>query len=338
MTVLIAPDKFRGTATSREIVETVAERCHERGVPTDAQVMSDGGEGFRAAFPGAAQSFRVSDPWGRPILVEVTTFVSSLGHLGVFEMAEVIGRQIIVHPTGEQALHASSAGVGELIRKAQSLELDGLLIGCGGTASSDGGAGCYDVLRSEELSIPITVATDVTTTFSGAVSFAEQKGVRHEDLELVAKRLTELRALYQRERGIDVESLDRAGAGGGVPGALAALGAQLVSGFDAVASNVHLLERLKKAQLVVTGEGRFDHGSLEGKVVSGVVQLTGSSTPVLVICGAVDEEAKEMFLHNRTNVQVVSLEDRFGTLVAHEQTARCVADIVDATLSELGID
>jgi glycerate kinase len=337
MTVFIAPDKFRGTATSREIVEAVTERCHERGVPTDAQVMSDGGEGFRSAFPGDTKSFRVSDPWGTPVIVEITTFVSPWGRLGVFEMAEVIGRHIVTHPTGEQALQASSAGVGELIREAQSLQLDGLLVGCGGTASSDGGAGCYDVLRSEALTIPMTVATDVTTSFSGAVSFAEQKGVRQEDLQLVAKRLTELRELYQRERGIDVEMLDRAGAGGGVPGALAALGAQLVSGFDAVASNVHLLDRLKKAELVVTGEGRFDHGSLEGKVVSGVVRLADPSTPVLVICGSVDDKAKEIFLCQHSNVQVVSLEDRFGTLKAHEQTAQCVADVVDAIMKQLEI-
>jgi len=106
MTVFIAPDKFRGTATSREIVEAVTERCHERGVPTDAQVMSDGGEGFRSAFPGDTKSFRVSDPWGTPVIVEITTFVSPWGRLGVFEMAEVIGRHIVTHPTGEQALQA----------------------------------------------------------------------------------------------------------------------------------------------------------------------------------------------------------------------------------------
>jgi glycerate kinase len=295
--------------------------------------MSDGGEGFRSAFAGNTHSFRVSDPWGTPVEVEVTTIETPTSRLGIFEMAEVIGRYIVANPSGEQALRASSAGVGELILEAQSLPIDGLLIGCGGTASSDGGAGCYEVLRNEKLSLPMTVATDVTTSFLGAASFAQQKGVRAEDIAIVSQKLVNLRALYERERGIDVGVLERSGAGGGVPGALAALGAELASGFDVVASSSRLSERLQNVQLVVTGEGRFDHGSLEGKVVSGVVRLARPSALVLVICGAVDQDAQKMFLREHENVRMVSLEERFGALAAHERTTTCVATVVEETLA-----
>ena len=204
-----------------------------------------------------------------------------------------------------------------------------LLIGCGGSATSDGGLGCYQVLRDAGgLPVPVVAATDVRSRFLDARNFAEQKGVSAADLHVVDLRLNEARALYVKEQGVDVELLDRSGAAGGIAGALAALGGVLTSGFDAVADAVGLRERIARSSLVVTGEGRFDLGSLEGKVIIGIAGLTDHAARLLVVCGEVVLEALDAFERHYPNAKVVSLSDRYGVSAAMSETLNCVDEVV----------
>jgi glycerate kinase len=327
--VLAAMDKFRGTATARDLCDAISRAAvdHDRG--SDAQPMSDGGEGFRDAFVGEEKTIEVPGPLGAVVPAKVTMVPSSSGPFAVLEVSQVIGRHLLESPTRGQAMEASSAGVGHLIVACANLGARRVLIGCGGSATSDGGLGCYQVLRDAGgLPVPVTVATDVTARFSGARRYAEQKGVDPRDLGLLDRRLEEVRALYLGETGVDVELLERSGASGGVPGALAALGGVLVSGFDAVAEAVHLGERLRRSSLVVTGEGRFDMGSLEGKVVVGVAALVKQGTALLVVCGSIDDKAAQLFLRRYPTATMVSLVERFGETRAHSDVVRCVVSIV----------
>jgi glycerate kinase len=331
--VLGAMDKFRGTASARELSDTVVRAARDAGVKADGQPMSDGGEGFRDAFSGDEVVVEVPGPLGETVSAGITVFDTPDGRQAVLEVAEVIGRARLRSPSRDEALRATSAGAGHLLLAAQRLGVTSVLVGCGGSATSDGGLGCYQVVKEGGgLTVPVTVATDVTARFSGLRRYARQKGIRPGDLENLDERLAQVRELYVRERGVDVELLDRTGASGGIPAALAALGAELTSGFEAVARAVSLEGRVDAASLVVTGEGRLDAGSLEGKVVVGVAQFTRVAG-LLVICGSVETKAAEAFRNRFPRATVVSLVQRFGARQARSHVIECVALVVSEEIA-----
>jgi glycerate kinase len=306
---------------------------HQLGYVADVQPMSDGGEGFRAAFRGDTYSAQVSGPLGESVTAHITMCSSDASTIGIIESADAVGRQHLVAPTAQQALSASSAGVGELILAAAQRGANSVIVGLGGSATSDGGLGCYEVLReSGGLPVPVIGATDITARFSGARRYAEQKGIRHEDLLLVDQRLASAHDLYFEETGVDVEAIERSGAAGGISGAIAALGGSLVDGLGAVADAVSLASRLREADLVITGEGRFDEGSLEGKVTAGIAAMTNQDVPLLLICGSVDDDPAKRLLATFANCRVVSLVDRVGLDVA---TRHVLAGLRHVALEEL---
>lgn len=310
--VVAAFDKFRSSAAAHELNDVVARAATARSLACDDVLVSDGGEGFAAAFAGEIVTATTVGALGEAIVAPLTLARTSSGLVAVIETADVVGRDLLNNPSAANALAASSDGVGVLILAAARLGASRVIVGCGGTSTSDAGRGCYHVLsEAGGLPVPVTAATDVRTTFLGARRYARQKGVRDDDLALVDERLSEARALYRRERGVDVESLERTGAAGGIAGALAALGANLTSGFDEAARSQRLDERLRGAALVVTGEGRLDAGSLEGKVVLGVAEHVAHASALLVICGSVEESAAVALRERFANVSVVNLEERW---------------------------
>jgi glycerate kinase len=127
--------------------------------------------------------------------------------------------------------------------------------------------------------------------------------------------------------------VERAGAAGGLAGALYALGADLVSGFEEVARANRLSERIARAGLVITGEGRVDLGSLEGKVVAGVCALTSERQQVLVVCGAADPEAVSRLQQRHPWVHVEDLVSQFGERRSFDDTLSCVAEVVTRYVS-----
>jgi glycerate kinase len=328
--VVAAMDKFRGTATSRELSDLIERVATGEGRVVDVQPMSDGGEGFIDAFSGDVVTVEVTGPLGSSVtarikLVETTSATTSSGTTAVVEVSDVVGRDLLPDPLEDEAVRASSEGVGQLILAAAQLGVRDVMVGCGGTATSDGGLGCYRVLRDAGgLPLPVSAATDVTARFLGALRYATQKGVRPDDLSFVDQRLNQARSLYRDERGIDVELLERSGAAGGIPGALAAFGASLTSGFAAVADAVDLATRIERADIVFTGEGRFDEGSLEGKVTVGVAEVVAPTARLVVVCGSVDGAAAREFQRRFANAVLISLEERYGADLARREVFACV--------------
>ena len=334
--VVAAFDKFRASATARDLDDVVVRLARTRSLACDPVPVSDGGEGFAASFAGEIVTAPTRGALGEPLLAPLTLVPTPEGVVAVIETADVVGRDRLAHPSPADALAASSDGVGLLILAAVQLGVSGVLVGCGGTSTSDAGLGCYRILsEAGGLPVPVTVATDVRATFLGARRFARQKGVRDDDLSLIDERLAAARLLYQRERGVDVEALERTGAAGGIAGALGALGARLVSGFDEVARAQHLDERLAGAALVVTGEGRLDAGSLDGKVVWGVAEHADTESALLVVCGTVDESAAAALRARFANLTVVSLEERWPGRGVRD-TLACVEAEVASALDDLG--
>jgi glycerate kinase len=306
-------DKFRGTATAVELCEVVDGVVRELGGTSDVQPLSDGGEGFRDAFDGNVVEVRVSGPLGETVSAGITFSSRDSGRTAILECADAIGRDHLANPTSEEALAASSTGVGELIVAAAERGAETIFLGLGGSATSDGGLGCYEFLREHGgLPVPVIAATDVLARFSGARRYAQQKGVREEDLSVIDERLERVRAIYFEEHGVDVETLDRTGAAGGIAGAIAALGGSLVDGLEAVAGAVDLPERISRASLVISGEGRLDEGSLEGKVTGGMAAMTGGRVPLLLVCGSAETSAAKAFVSRYEHARIVALSERVG--------------------------
>ncbi len=288
--LLVAPDKFRGSATAAEVAAAIAAEAETLGWKVDRAPLSDGGEGFCAVLGGRRRPVSVHGPLGE--LVDAAWYELDAGATGVIEMAMASGLDLVGGWEANDPMRASTAGTGELIAAAIKAGVRRLLVGVGGSATTDGGWGALEVLEphSRLSGVRIQVACDVRTRFLDAASvFAPQKGATPAEVELLTRRLDRLAQLYRERFGVDVTGLDGSGAAGGLAGGLAAIGAELVGGFDLVADRIELAERMERADLVITGEGLLDEQSFEGKSVGGVVEMAAEfEIPVMVVAGDVD--------------------------------------------------
>jgi glycerate kinase len=333
--LVAAPDKFRGTAGAAEVAAAVC-RAAASAKPAwkcDAVPMADGGEGILEALGGAVRRTRVRGPLGEAVEAEWRL----KGSTAVIEMAQAAGLELAGGPEWNDPMRASTAGVGDLINAAVSAGAKRVIVGVGGSATTDGGLGCVTALQPHArlTGIELLVACDVTTAFiDAAEAFAPQKGASPAQVALLRRRLERLAQVYEEDHRVDVRGLPGSGAAGGLAGGLAAIGATLMPGFDLVADAVGLAEKVEGADLVVTGEGFLDEQSFRGKVVGGVAELAAElEVPVLVVVGQVIEgiETPDGF----EGVEVVSLVERFGEERAMGDTAGCVEQAVSEHLAGL---
>ncbi|HLI25171.1 MAG TPA: glycerate kinase, partial [Acidimicrobiales bacterium] len=268
--LVAAPDKFRGTASAGEVAAAVARAATAAGWSCDQIPVSDGGEGFCDVVGGHIRRATVRGPLGQPL----RSYWRMKGSVAVVEMALASGLNLAGGPEGNDPVAADTAGTGQLIAAAVTAGARQVLVGMGGSATTDGGMGAISALEplSRLAAVDLVVACDVTTRFLDAATvFAPQKGASPAQVELLTRRLQRLAQMYEDRYGIDVRHLEGGGAAGGLAGGLAAAaGARLVAGFDAVAEILELGDRMEAADLVVTGEGFLDEQSFAGKTVGGV--------------------------------------------------------------------
>jgi len=323
MKVLAALDKFRGTATAAAACAAVGSACWEHGHDADELPMSDGGEGLLDVLGGPNRTSRVTGPLGAP--VEAAWRFAQ--RTAVIEMARASGLQLAGGPDANDVLHATTTGTGQLIDRALEEGARRIIVGLGGSATTDGGLGALEALRSPARlrTVELEVACDVRTRFVDAAAvFAPQKGASPAQVGLLTARLGRLAQRYADEYGVDVHELDGSGAAGGLGGALAAVGGRLVPGFELVAEHVELDERLAAADVVVTGEGYLDAHSLDGKVVGGVCErAAAAAVPVVVIAGDADPDVAAD-LTGRGGIEVVSLVARYGDERAMREPRWCI--------------
>jgi glycerate kinase len=333
--LVVAPDKFRGTATAAEVADTGAAAARSAGWDPVALPLSDGGEGFLDALATPSSVLRstvVTGPDGGP--VEAAWLLD--GDRAVVESARASGLALVGGPDGNDALAATSRGTGELLVAAARAVGPGgtVVVGLGGSASTDGGAGLLEAVEAAGGlgGVTVVAACDTLVDFvQAATLYAPQKGAGPADVPTLEGRLAGIAASWRRHRGIDV--VDRAGAGaaGGMGGALAVLGAVLRSGYDVVATHVRLRPAIDGADLVVTGEGTVDQTSFTGKVVGGVLDdAEDRDVPVLVVAGRVTVEATAEAAAR--GVLLVSLVDRFGAARAVGDPAGAAAEMVAGIL------
>jgi glycerate kinase len=333
--VVVSSDKFRGTATAAEVGRAVAAAVEATGGTCDVVQVADGGEGFLDAMGGANRTTLVTGPLGDP--VEAAWRIS--GGQAVVEMAQASGLALVADGDHDPVA-ASTYGTGELIGAAIDAGAKRVLVGVGGSATTDGGFGALRALYPLQRlrGIDIRVACDVRTRFVDAAEvFAPQKGATPTQVELLRRRLERLAEVYLEDYGVDVADLEGSGAAGGLAGGLAAVGATLERGFDLVAEEVDLLGHLERADLVVTGEGFVDPESFDGKVVGGVLALAGElGVPALVIAGELFDGERLAALAGEltsASVTVVSLVERFGENRSRGETLGCVHEVVTRYLA-----
>jgi glycerate kinase len=331
--LVATPDKFRGTATAAQVAAAVAHAAERAGWSCDQAPVADGGEGTLEALGGSVRRTTVTGPLGVPVSAE---WRMQAGGTAVVEMARASGIALVGGPEGNDPLRASTRGTGELMAAALDAGAVRLIVGVGGSATTDGGLAALTALnpgRRLRGAVEVLVACDVTTRFVDAAEvFAPQKGATPAQVALLRRRLERLAEVYDRDYGVDVRHLPGSGAAGGLAGGLAAAGALLVPGFDLVTEALDLADRIAGTDLVVTGEGHLDAESFTGKAVGGVIDLaTEAGLPVLVVAGWVEED--EMPPGLPAGVTIVSLVERFGLDEAMWDPIGCVDAVVSAELA-----
>ena len=331
--LVAAPDKFRATAAAADVAAAIGRAARAVGWSVDEVPLADGGEGLLDIVGGEPRSTVVTGPLGQLVSAEWRITDGVLGGstepTAVIEMARAAGRELVPRPSGDDPVRATTRGVGELVLAAADAGVRRIVVGIGGSATTDGGLGAVDAIGSPDAvaGVDLLVAVDVRARFEDAAAvFGPQKGASPAQVRVLAQRLADLAARYREQFGVDVTRIAGAGAGGGLAGGLAALGATVVDGFDVVADLVGLDRRLVGADVVVTGEGRLDRSSLDGKVVGGVVARVAGRSPVLVVAGQADPAAAARL---PATVEVVDLTETAGRRRARAD----VTELVEAAVA-----
>lgn len=309
---LVCPDKFRGTLTAAGAAAAMAAGVRSAGFAEVRELpLADGGEGtldaLLAARGGSIRTATVTGPLGDP--VEAAWALLPDGS-AVVEMARASGLALVGRRN--DALRASTRGTGEVITAALRAGARRVIVGVGGSATTDGGLAAVESLGWSLVGADVTVAYDVATPFLEAANvYGPQKGATAAQVSLLTRRLARLAEEYQRRTGVDVTVLEGAGAAGGLAGGLAAIGAKLEPGFDVIAQAAGFDAALVDVDLVVTGEGSVDATSFDGKVVGGVLDWAASEgvPRCAVIAGQVTPAGQDE-LSLRASVEVLALSDR----------------------------
>jgi glycerate 2-kinase len=332
MNVLVVPDKFKGSLSSEEVSSAIRDAI--LSVAPSATVttvpIADGGEGtarlLTALSGGDIIACRVSDPLGR----EIDSFlgIAADGCTAFIEMAAASGLQLLQFSERNPA-HTSTVGTGQLIKAAFDLKIGHVVIGIGGSATNDGGAGLAyalgvrflntdgrELLPTGENLLKIqtidmsaidprvdktrfTILADVKNPLFGeegaAHVFAPQKGASCEMVALLDRGLRHFHEVIRKQFGVDINFPGAGAAGGLGAGARFFLNAALLPGIEYLIQSTSLEERLSNADLVVTGEGKLDQQTLGGKVVSGIAALARKhGKPLWIVTGRNELTANEL--------------------------------------------
>lgn len=334
MKIVVAPDSFKGSVTALEAANAIEQGLYR--VFPDAIIekipMADGGEGtvqsLVDATGGHIRTERVFGPLGNE--VEAEFGILSDGKTAVIEMASASGLTL-VPPDKRNPLRTTTFGTGQLIHAALDLGCRRLIIGIGGSATNDGGAGMAEAVGvkflkgdctliergggglAELKSIDITeihpailetetiVACDVNNPLTGPDGashvYGPQKGATPEMVDTLDANLAHYDAILTRTLGKSFNNTPGAGAAGGLgAGLMAFLNAELKLGIDIMIDAVNLRKRMKDATLVITGEGQLDFQTAFGKTPVGVAKVAKTyDIPVIAIAGSIGEGAKNVY-------------------------------------------
>lgn len=266
MHVVAAVDHFGPGITAVDVARAVSIGAQLAGWSCRQAPMSDGGPGLLTVLGPANRHSLVMGPLGDPREVAW----SLTGRTAIIEAALASGLLLLPGGTdGNDPIAASTHGVGELVLAAAEAGAKRIIVGVGGTASTDGGLGAIRAIfpANRLRGVRLIVAYDAVSLFREAADAAQEKGASVAQVKLLRRRLDRLAQVYREQYGVDVTDAEGGGAGGGLAGGLLALGAEMHPGASVVADEVDIAAEIESADLVITGETFLDSHSLNHGVV-----------------------------------------------------------------------
>ena len=336
MKILIAPDSFKESLTALEVanaIETGFKRIFQNAEYVKLP-MADGGEGTVQSLVDATQGHLIETEVTAPLGNQVKSFfgLSGDGKTAIIEMAAASGLHLVPMDKRDPC-QTTSFGTGELIKQALDLGVQHIILGIGGSATNDGGAGMLQALGLRLLDkngqfigfggtalsnlaeiqmadldprlqhVQIEVACDVNNPLCGergaSAIFGPQKGATPEMVKKLDEALAHFAKIAERDCGKQIQEQPGAGAAGGMGGGLLLLpNVQLKAGVQIVLDNLKLADQVKDADLVITGEGRMDAQSILGKTPIGVARTAKQfNRPVIAIVGCLREDYEVVYEH-----------------------------------------
>lgn len=376
MKIILAPDSFKGSLSARAAAEAMAAGVR-RALPGAEVVLiplADGGEGTAeslvTATGGRLVSRKVTGPLGESVDARFG-LLGPGGHTAVVEMAEAAGLGLV--PTDRRdPRRATTYGVGELLSAAAGAGVSEIIVGLGGSATNDGGAGAMQALGVHFLDaagkdlppggaalarfaridmasfhfpldrITVTAASDVRNPLIGpngaSAVYGPQKGANPAMAAELDAALTHYAAIVRRDLGRDVAELPGAGAAGGLGAALAAfLNANFRAGIDVVLDAADFEAQARDADWVLTGEGRIDSQTLSGKAISGVLARCQTlGVPLIAFGGVVEADAIETLRRQGLTEAISLVSDAVAVEEAMREPARVLAEAVARRFSIQG--
>ena len=343
---ILVPDSFKGTLSAIEVCNIMKSSI--KNLYKDANIISvpvaDGGEGtvdaFLYALGGEKKSVWVSDAFNEQKIL--THYAMLKDDIAVIEMATCAGLPLVKNRLEPDK--TTTFGVGELIIDAINSGAKKIILGLGGSATNDGGCGMasalgvkfkdeqdqefiptggtlsqiykidmnniYPKIKDVEFISMCDVDNPLCGRLGASAVFAPQKGADEDMVRLLDEGLAHLAKIIKRDLHIEVKDIKGAGAAGGLgAGSIAFLQSKLTKGIDVILDTIKFDELVSKADIVFTGEGKFDSQSLHGKVVMGVANRSQKyKTPVIVVTGAIGENIQEAYNKGITAIFSINKE------------------------------
>lgn len=334
MNILIAPDSFKDCLSARDVAESLQRGLIDAGIEGNFEIapMADGGEGTVEsvidATGGGMVRIRVMDP----LMREIESFygITGDGSTAIIEMAAASGLELL-KPGERDPWVTTTYGTGQLIRNALEKGCNKILLGIGGSATNDCGAGMAEALgvkftdrkgvscrlsggylgevdriwmdglhpgvKGSEILVACDVSNPLTGPSGASHTYGPQKGADPEMVRKLDRNLAQFAELIREQLGMEIDKVPGAGAAGGLgAGLMAFLNGRLMNGFDMIAGAIGLEEKIKKADLVITGEGKMDGQTQFGKTPFGVAQLAYKhGKPAIGVAGTVEEDARILY-------------------------------------------
>lgn len=343
---ILVPDSFKGTLSAIEVCNIMKSSI--KNLYKDANIISvpvaDGGEGtvdaFLYALGGEKKSVWVSDAFNEQKILAHYAMLKD--DIAVIEMADCAGLPLVKNRLEPDK--TTTFGVGELIIDAINSGAKKIILGFGGSATNDGGCGMaaalgvkfkdeqdqefiptggtlsqiykidmnniYSKIKDVEFISMCDVDNPLCGRLGASAVFAPQKGADEDMVRLLDEGLAHLAKIIKRDLHIEVKDIKGAGAAGGLgAGSIAFLQSKLTKGIDVILDTINFDELVSKADIVFTGEGKFDSQSLHGKVVMGVANRSQKyKTPVIVVTGAIGENIQEAYNKGITAIFSINKE------------------------------
>jgi len=336
MNILIAPDSFKDCLNARQVALAIRKGLEKglHGAIYQIAAMADGGEGTVESVIDATRGQKINLEVMDPLMRKINSFygITGDGSTAVIEMAAASGIELLATPDRNPWI-TSTYGTGQLIGDALAKGCKRILLGIGGSATNDGGAGmaealgvkftCMDgsacspgggslgeverihmgglnpAIKGTEIRVACDVSNPLTGPEGASVIYGPQKGADPEMIKKLDANLEHLAGIIELQLGKEVSRVSGAGAAGGLgAGLMAFLDARLARGFDLVAETVNLEEKVRVADLVITGEGKMDAQTRYGKTPYGVAQLARKyNKTVIGVAGTLEEGAENLYEH-----------------------------------------